>query len=195
MLEKRGIQQGFIRLGVLFFVLLLNVMAFAKQPIDFFPKQLVREVSKTTKLKSTDLTELSEVKESSAMGKFFSLNKIFNPSFSYIYIGRVNCCRAGGCSNPNLKKTSRQSEYFDYFILYNDSASIQKVKIFNYSATHGQEVASASWLKQFENYKGDTEMKVGKTIDAISGATVSVYGLVDDIEEKTLFLGNWLKSK
>ncbi len=193
MIEKRGVQQRVARFGLLFFVLLLNVMAFSQEPINFFPKQLIREVSKGAKLTPADLTELGEITESSAMGKFFSLNKKWNPSFSFIYIGRVNCCRAGGCSNPNVHTTGGVSEYFDYFILYNDSASVQKMKIFNYSATHGHQVTNAGWLKQFMDYTIDTELQVGKNIDAISGATVSVYGLVADVEEKTLLLHKWIR--
>ncbi len=193
MIEKRGAQQCITQFGLLFFVLLLHVMAFAQEPIDLFPKQLIREVSKGTKPTSADLTELGEITESPAMGKFFSLNKKWNPSFSFVYIGRVNCCRAGGCSNPNLHNAGGVSEYLDYFILYNDSASVQKIKIFNYCATHGQEVTNASWLNQFANYNGTTELQVGKNIDAISGATVSVYGVVADVEEKTLLLQKWIK--
>jgi hypothetical protein len=195
MKEKRGVQHCFVRLGMLFLVLLMNSMAIAQVPIDFYPKQLVREVSKGTKLTSADFIELSEIADDPAMGKFFSLDKKWLPSFSFVYIGRVNCCRAGGCSKPSAHDPGGQSEYFDYYILYSDSASVQKIKIFNYSATHGQEVTNAGWLKQFEDYMGNTELQVGKNIDAISGATVSVFGLVADVEEKTQQLQKWLKRK
>ncbi|HCY41547.1 MAG TPA: FMN-binding protein, partial [Prolixibacteraceae bacterium] len=44
------------------------------------------------------------------------------------------------------------------------------------------------WLKQFQGYDGTRPLTVGKSIDAISGATVSVFSITDDIQEKTRLL-------
>ncbi len=79
-------------------------------------------------------------------------------------------------------------EYFDYLIVFDSGLSVQQVKIYNYQATHGQEVTNKGWLKQFQGYNGSRPLTVGKSIDAISGATVSVSEITSDIQEKTQLL-------
>lgn len=101
----------------------------------------------------------------------------------------MNSCRAGGCSNPALSASGLEtSEFFDYFVVFEDDIAVQQVRIFNYQATHGQEVTNKGWLKQFQGYNGERQLNVGKNIDAISGATVSVYAITNDIQEKTHLL-------
>ncbi len=41
------------------------------------------------------------------------------------------------------------------------------------------------WLKQFTGYDGSDTLEVGKNVDAISGATISVYGITLDVQMKT----------
>jgi len=79
-------------------------------------------------------------------------------------------------------------EFFDYLIVFDTNLSVQQVKVYNYQATHGQEVTTKGWLKQFQGYDGSRSLTVGKSIDAISGATVSVYEITNDIQEKTRLL-------
>jgi Na+-translocating ferredoxin:NAD+ oxidoreductase RnfG subunit len=71
---------------------------------------------------------------------------------------------------------------------------VKLVRVFNYAATHGQEVAIRKWLDQFSGYDGGKPLRVGKEIDAISGATISVYAIVADVSEKIMLLrkqSNW----
>jgi len=124
-------------------------------------------------------------------GKYFSLND----GNKYVYIGRVNSCRSGGCSNPSETLDVQTPEYFDYFIVFEQNLAILQVKVFNYQATHGQEVSNKGWLKQFKGYDGKQTLTIGKSIDAISGATVSVYGITKDIQEKTRLLKKIIEGK
>jgi Na+-translocating ferredoxin:NAD+ oxidoreductase RnfG subunit len=82
------------------------------------------------------------------------------------------------------------SEYFDYFILYNSSKQVEFVKITAYKATRGHQMASAGWLRQYKKYDGSKPLLVGKDIDAISGATVSVKAINEDIMRVTKQLLN-----
>ena len=122
------------------------------------------------------------------LGKFFSVSELSSFSLiKYVYVGRVNACRAGGCS-VGYTTTDGESEFFDYFIFFDATATIQLVKIYNYQASYGQEVTSSNWLKQFKNYTGKEELIVGRNIDAISGATISVDVAAFDIELRTNML-------
>jgi len=160
----------------------------AQTSIDYNPKMLQKELN-TAIGANTILTAIvlpDIIRRQILLGKFYCLTN--NPTSSkikYIYIGRVNTCRAGGCSNDSNQANSKESEFFDYFILYDSTCSILKVKIYNYQATHGQEVTAKSWLKQFQGYSGKTELSVGKNVDAISGATISADATTFDIEHKT----------
>lgn len=122
------------------------------------------------------------------MGKFFSLSgNNLKHGVAYLYIGRVNSCRSGGC-NLSMENSGNEFEYFDYFILYDKSGAIKQVRVFNYQATKGQEITSPGWLKQFVAFNGSQELKVGKQIDGISGATISVHSITIDIQYRTIVL-------
>jgi Na+-translocating ferredoxin:NAD+ oxidoreductase RnfG subunit len=120
-------------------------------------------------------------------GKYFLINSDVS-KFKYIYTGRVNSCRAGGCSNPVDVPQKGQSEYFDYFILFDKDKTVQLVKVFNYQASHGHEITAKGWLKQFIGFNGSEPLQVDKDIDAISGATISVYAITFDVDIKTELL-------
>lgn len=159
--------------------------------IDFFPKSLKSELKKANgidvELKELDI--LPEIARSIHFGKFYSVEAPSNFSLiKYVYVGRVNTCRAGGCKLNHVDEPEGESEFFDYFILFDAMTTVQLVKINNYQASHGQEVTSNNWLKQFKNYDGKEELIVGKNIDAISGATISVDATAFDIELRTNML-------
>lgn len=168
--------------------------------IDFGNKTLRKELQKLSGIEKAEWKEIpvpeSLLVSHNLEGKFMALaGQPAGDMKKYIYAGRVNSCRAGGCSNPNLSLDLETSEYFDYLIVFNASASVEQVKVYNYAATHGQEVTNKGWLKQFNGYDGSRSLTVGKSIDAISGATVSVYSITDDIQDKTRLLKKILQSK
>jgi hypothetical protein len=175
-----------------FLALILGVsVVFPPKGIDFDNKTLLKELQKVSGTDQPDRTEIQIPKlltETTAIqGKFFELTDP-NQICKYVYIGRVNGCRQGGCSNSSETSLVETPEYFDYFILYGPTFSILQVKVYNYQASHGQEITNKGWLKQFQGYNGNRSLLVGKSIDAISGATVSAVGITTDIQEKTKLL-------
>ena len=169
---------------------------FGQDDIEYSPNALQRELAKE---KIDELSEIdisnSQLFQMEIMGKFFSVKNIgLQNSISYVYVGRVNSCRSGGCSLTNETEGST-FEYFDYFILYNSEGRVFKVKVFNYMATKGQEITARSWLKQFNGYDGSTTLHAGNDIDSISGATISVYAIINDVRVKTQLLNRWIKQE
>jgi Na+-translocating ferredoxin:NAD+ oxidoreductase RnfG subunit len=171
-----------------------------RSPINYQPKSLTKQVEQLWGLKESKKEEIlithASKNDIEIKGKFFTIidknNVIQN---RYVYIGRVNSCRAGGCSIPNEVSANSASEYFDYYLLFNDKVEVDLVKVFSYQATHGQEVTVKGWLKQFIGYNGSESLQVGKDIDAIAGATISVYAITADIEHKTNLLKRFISSK
>lgn len=181
----------FRRIYTVVFLVLIKTCLLAQVSFNFYPNPLKVELKKTN-LQEVVLKELAisaENARSIRLGKFFEVTDPVTISLvKYVYVGRVNTCRAGGCSISQDPTENKDSEFFDYFIFYNASKAVHTVKIYNYQATHGQEITSVNWLKQFRNYDGKQELYAGKNIDGISGATISVDALVFDVELKTKLL-------
>ncbi len=118
-------------------------------------------------------------------GKFFHIVSKMDSKAKFLYVGRVNTSRG------NDKKEI--ANHFDYFIIYNSKQEVERVKIFNFQSSHGEAVTSSGWLKQFSGHSAKNTLKVGKNIDAISGATISVNNLTFDVQSKTIILSEILK--
>ncbi len=173
--------------------LMLSIGISAQDEIDYNPKALHSELGKLSDASDPLLLEIQIPKsladKNPIQGKYFALDYQQGDSpISFIYVGRVNSCRAGGCLASPEKKETGLSEYFDYFVLFDKETVVRQVKVYNYQATHGQEITAKGWLKQFVGYNGNQALRVGKEIDGISGATISVYGITADIEGKCLLL-------
>ena len=180
-----------LNIFTLLLLMVLSQFGVLAQTPDFKPNQLIREIKKTNKTEYVTLNELPLNGSINKIGKFFEIENGTN--VSYAYAGRVNSCRAGGCT-PNISISLVETyEFFDYFILFDSAAKIVLVRVYNYEATHGQEITLPAWLKQFIGYNGSTQLVVGKNVNAISGATISVYGITNDIISITAKLSNYLQ--
>ena len=178
---------------VIFISLLIPVSG--QEAIDFFSKDLKRSLRKYDCSTKLDFEEFSIpdilAKNHQPNGKYFIIpERNCKDPIAYIFVGRVNTCRSGGCLLHHASSGMSGFEYFDYFILFDEDVRIKKVKVYRYEATHGQEITAKRWLRQFENYRGEEELIVGKDIDGISGATTSVLSITYDIQERTKRLLN-----
>jgi hypothetical protein len=171
----------------IFLLLLLFGNTLAQNDIDFHAKELVRALRKTGNQEISGFSEIPVPalfsKHDTPNGKFF-VNRIEDSGVKYIYVGRVYTCRADGCTLQPDIKGGMSAEYFDYFMFFDESLKIILVRIFSYEASHGHEITARGWLRQFENYDGLKSLEVGKNIDAVTGATISVYGMTHDVQSK-----------
>ncbi len=174
----------------------LSCMAYGRGDINYEHKAIQRTLEKNLSLVNPQLSELvlPEAIETGIEGKFFNVTSDnTDAEIRYMYIGRVNSCRAGGCSLPGALAQGAESEYFDYLMVFNAQCEVIMVKVFNYQATHGHEVTAKGWLKQFIGYQNnEKELEVGKNIDSISGATISVNGITRDISDKTQIISDFI---
>ncbi|MBI9033033.1 MAG: FMN-binding protein [Bacteroidales bacterium] len=115
-------------------------------------------------------------------------------SKGYLVVQKAKGCKIGGCDEsscllgeclPQHPKTNY--EEFIYSIIYNNQLEILDVSVIEYTSEHGFEICNKSWLKQFVGSKSD-DVSVGKSIDAISGATVSVQSISTSIHQTGLFM-------
>lgn len=184
-----------IKSGILLFAGLFSLcFSYGQSDVNYKHKTLLKALYKA------GITDMSSVEEITLSDSFYMHNRINGKYFliegngvtknQYIYIGRVNSCRANGCSVSNESPKNEKSEYFDYYILFDKNKTVQSVKVFNYQATHGHEITAKGWLKQFVGHNGSEPLRVDKNIDAISGATISVYAITYDVEMKIDILLN-----
>jgi hypothetical protein len=175
-------------LAIIFGISLLK----AQSEIDYKPKLLLKELASMNGQSQPILSEIDLTNAQANQvynGKFFRIGDHVSPDKNrYVYIGRVNSCRSGGCSGKMDRISDQTSEYFDYYILFDARCIVSLVKVYNYQATHGQEISATAWLKQFIGYGSEKALNMGKNIDAISGATISVTAITYDIQDKTRML-------
>ncbi len=63
---------------------------------------------------------------------------------------------------------------FDLMVIYDTEMAIIDTKVLTYREDWGGEIGSKRWLKQFLNKKADDQIQLGRDIQGISGATISV---------------------
>lgn len=169
-------------------MILCGIQANSQDILNYKPKELMTELNRycegvEPKFESLIVSEAQISPEKN--GKYFKITNLSGTCLiKYVYIGRVLSCRAGGCSSSPGKNENTEHEYFDYFLLLDSIPKVQVAKVFNYQASHGQEITAKGWLKQFSGFDGSQSLEVGKSVDAISGATVSVYAITLDIEKR-----------
>ncbi|MBT8218767.1 MAG: FMN-binding protein [Bacteroidia bacterium] len=117
----------------------------------------------------------------------FSIYGSDNEHLGYGIVTLANGCKLGGCINPGDIDPETEHEQFYFSVLYDKSGHIKGVKVLEYTSQYGYEITAKSWLKQFIGYKAG-QLRVGKEIDGISGATISVHSIVNslNIQQKLL---------
>jgi len=179
---------------VLIFCLSLSITN--AQDINFNPKPLTKDLQKLWEKDDILLTKI-EVPDSLYNDILLDKGMIYRVNsnkinLGFAYVGRIFSCRAGGCGMDDapieLASIDEDFEYFDYFIIFDESLTVSKIRVYNYQATHGHEVGGKGWLKQFIGYNGDEKLEYGKNIDSISGATISANAITYNVQESYRYL-------
>ena len=154
---------------------------------DDLPKPVVRALNNEFKKQVIVLKELQAGEQKMISDKYYAIHADgADIPAGYLHLATVNTCRTGGCSLSNGPAGGDpSSEYFDYLILFTAEFAVETVQIFNYQASYGHEIAARGWLKQFQGFRGEKSLEPGKNIDSISGATVSVHAITNDVQWKT----------
>ena len=169
-----------------FGLIVLMVSWLVQKDIDYANRIFLKEVEAVFSAGVAGLQKLDLPEGGEVAGQFFRVGD--TEIAGYAYVGRVNSCRSGGCSNGSGATADVSAEYFDYFILFDPAFKVVQVRVFNYQATHGHGIMSKGWLRQFTGYDGSSGLEPGKDIDSISGATISVRVITQDVSDKTRML-------
>lgn len=158
------------------------LLSFTSYNDFFYPSYLQKKIKKQI-CKTFDVAQF-EVKaiipdSNSYAHDFFEIMTITDDLIGYGIVTLTNGCKIGGC-DAIRHADNAEYEQFYFSTLYHTSGEIANVKIVEYNSERGYEITARSWLKQFIGKQGGT-LKVDQEIDAISGATVSVNSIVNEI--------------
>ena len=93
-----------------------------------------------------------------------------------------------------LDNVKGKSMPITFMVILDMRGNIIYSTIIKYREGYGGEVGNKRWLAQFNHYNPDSLYKVGKDIDAISGATISVNSVTKGIQ-KIVLLYPYIKDK
>jgi hypothetical protein len=84
---------------------------------------------------------------------------------------------------------------FEYYIIFNNKADLLKIEVLNYNENYGAEICNKRWLKQFQKINTSSFVTYNNSIDAISGATISVQSISSYSWQVTQKLKTYLQRK
>jgi Na+-translocating ferredoxin:NAD+ oxidoreductase RnfG subunit len=92
-----------------------------------------------------------------------------------------------------LDNVKGKSQPITFAVFYNSQGKVARSHIIKYREPVGGEVSNQYWLKQFFGKWAQSNYKVGKDIDGISGATISVNAVTRGIHRSTFVADYFLK--
>ena len=73
-----------------------------------------------------------------------------------------------------------------FLVVFTTNGEIKYAQIVKYREPYGGEISSLSWTSQFMGMSNESEFKMGKGIDGISGATISTHSVTKGIHKLSL---------
>ena len=160
-----------------FFILIFSVILFTAGLPKHLQKKVEKEIKDVFQVETFEFAEklfdkgiVASLPSTFNNANFFEIKK-GTETLGYAYVS----------------KAPSKTDEFDYLVLFHTDLKIARVKILAYREDYGGEIGSKRWLKQFGDKTMEDSFKVGTTVDAISGATISVNSM-------TLAMDNLMKS-
>ena len=152
------------------------------QPLHL--KQMEKKVKKFYKTHSPSLHSPEHWDISTAgVGYRIPILNENDSTLGYLHYRKAAACNFGGCVDTACDKGSVGfKEYIFYYAIMGLDSNIQRLGILEYESNYGYEISSQAWLKQFYNHKTG-QFKLGKNVDGITGATVSVNAMIEDLNK------------
>jgi Na+-translocating ferredoxin:NAD+ oxidoreductase RnfG subunit len=83
-----------------------------------------------------------------------------------------------------FRRLRPKAETFTYFVALDENGEIIKLQITDYPSSYGRKITQRSWVDKFTGKKPGAQ-NFGKDVDAISGGTLSVRALINDLKAIT----------
>ena len=119
-----------------------------------------------------------------------SKQRFFKPNIHYWIISKNDST----INYAILDNVIGKSMPITFIVLFNQNGTILKSEIVKYREPYGGEISGKNWLKQFIAKSSSSQFKVGKNIDGISGATISVNSVTKGIKKLSLLFPHLIES-
>jgi hypothetical protein len=165
-------------------VLISSIESYPKK----FDKKIKKEIKKTFKIDKFDVTIHKDTIRT-ADENIVVFDILADTKVGFAILTKAKGCLSSGCTSTDIADHDKEGFYEQYYFLtiYNNLGSLLKVKILEYESNYGYEIASGGWLKQFKDRRvGD--LQINREIDGITGATISVKTLIQEINYQDLIL-------
>ena len=90
-----------------------------------------------------------------------------------------------------IAQAKGRQDYFDFLVLYDENKEVVHLEILQYRSSHGYQIDSKRWLSNFIGSSSRDTIKKGQQINGITGATMSVDGLIRKINEIAEMIGEF----
>ena len=162
----------------------MNLCIQIEAQVPPFTKKINKLLRKNFKHQSIILTEIDDSDIPSFPNRrFYNILDQAHTVICVLVVNKAYGCHIEGCNDPSdnrIDLAQNAYEEFYYAIIINPDQSIKSVKILEYDSDYGYEICSKRWLKQFQKIN-PSDIRKDYNIDGITGATVSVNSIVNDI--------------
>ena len=142
-------------------------------------KILIKELSDTVILSHQKFTIPKEVK-----------NKIQSQTKQKFFRNELNIWTISTADTIShyaiIDNSLGKSMPITFLVVFTTDGEIRYTQIVKYREPYGGEISSLSWTSQFMGMSNESEFKMGKTIDGISGATISTHSVTKGIHKLSL---------
>lgn len=90
-----------------------------------------------------------------------------NHQLGYIYVDQ----------SPSMK------DVFDFIVLLDNELTIVNSKVLIYRESHGRQIGTRRWLKQFDGKQAGDRVSLNTNIDGITGATISTTSMTNAVND------------
>lgn len=84
-----------------------------------------------------------------------------------------------------FRQVTPRGETFTYFVAIDNEGNILKLHITDYPSQHGAKITNRKWLDKWVG-KSPSSQSFGDEVDAITGATLSVNALINDLRSVSI---------
>ncbi len=168
-------------LTVTFFILVLNLIVLPQSIKENVDRAIENCFGKSIRVEFDKLKIENELKKSieKEVGqKFFS---------EEVYLYRIYS-ESDLIGYGLLDNVYGKSLPITFLVLYDYRGTILCSEIIKYREPYGGAVKNKEWNNQFKGKNVNSDLLVGKDINGISGATISVYSVTKGIKKLTLLL-------
>lgn len=158
------------KIGLIFFIVCISSSFTTLNRVEKLIKKEINSVFSIETFTTAPLIVAAEINEVLPIKisdtNFFKI-KHENAVIGYYYLG----------------KAYGKADFFDFIVIFDKELIVSKVKVVTYREDHGGEVGSKRWLKQFIGTSTDQNLKYQHDIAGISGATISVKSMMNEINK------------